>query len=506
MITRVPQKLAGLLYAFFSLPRSEWHVGHFGNCDARHSRLQATILLGLSALFSISARAAEPRHYNLISIVTDDQAHWSVGAYGNRESRTPNMDRLAREGARFLNAFVCTPVCSPSRAAFLTGRYGTQLGITDWITPAEAKAGAGLPPESVTWPEVLQKHGYVTALIGKWHLGEKPQFHPTRQGFNHFFGFLAGGTTPMDPTFEVEGVTNKLKGPEPDLVVSDAIQFIENHRTRPFAVLIHFRAPHLPYGPVPEEDAAPFKDLDPTIPGFSGLNTNQVKRWTKEYYASIHSVDRNIGRLLAKLDELELSSRTIVLFTSDHGYNIGHHGIHTKGNGVWVTGGVSGPKRPNMFEESLRVPLIIRWPGVVTPGTEFTNTVSNIDTFATVLGILKVSKPRGWKQEGVDFSLLLRGKQIPPRAAIFGQYDLHNGGLAYMRMIRTDDWKLVRHYFTNGLDELYDLNEDPGETLNLYDQPRLAPIRDQLQKRLTAWQRSISDPILSRVGKGNPVP
>src|SRR5262249_35599654 len=161
-------------------------------------------------------------------------------------------------------------------------------------------------------------------------------------------------------------------------------QFIERNRARPFALLIHFRAPHLPYGPVPEEDFAPFKELDPTIPNFPGLNVSQVKRWTKEYYAGIHSVGRNLGRLLTRLNELKLASRTIVLFTSDHGYNIGHHGIHTKGNGVWVAGGATGPKRPNMFEESLHVPLIIRWPGVINAGIEITNTVLNLDTFATV--------------------------------------------------------------------------------------------------------------------------
>jgi len=452
----------------------------------------------LFILAASSADAAGRQPLNLISIVTDDQADWSIGAYGNREARTPNMDRLAREGARFLNAFTCTPVCSPSRASFLTGRYGTQLGITDWITPKEAKAGVGLPPESVTWPEVLQKHGYKTALIGKWHLGNRREFHPTKHGFDHFYGFLGGGTMPMDPIFEVNGVTNKVQGAEPDLLVDDAMRFIEKNRERPFAVLLHFRSPHMPYGPVPSEDSAPFENLDPAIPDFPGTNTNQVKKWTREYYASVHSVDRNMGRLLARLDELKLASKTIILFTSDHGYNIGHHGIHTKGNGWWVAGGKTGPKPPNMFEESIRVPLIIRWPGVVKGGLELEEMVSNIDTFATVLGMLEIPPPNDWKQEGGGFSPLLRGKRMPERDAIFGQYDLHNGGLAYMRMIRTDQWKLVRYHFTSSLDELYDLRKDPGETRNRHENPDVAEIRERLQKKLTAWQHSIDDPILKR--------
>jgi uncharacterized sulfatase len=458
----------------------------------------AVAILALAGSPVAPSRAADAERLNIISIVTDDQARWAVGVYGNKEVRTPHMDRIAREGARFLNAFVPTPVCSPSRATYLTGRYGTQLGITDWIAPREADGGLGLPASAVTWPQVLQKHGYTTALVGKWHLGTKPQFHPTRHGFNHFYGFLGGGNKPMDPVLEVDGKEQALKGSLPDLLTDNAIRFVENNRTRPFALLLHFRAPHLPYGPVPAQDSAPFKDLDPTVPQTRGADVAQVKKWTRDYYASIHSVDRNIGRLLARLDELKLAKKTIVLFTSDHGYMIGHHTLHTKGNAYWIAGGVTGPKRPNMFEESIRVPLLIRWPGVVKPGTEIAEPVSNVDTFATVLGMLGVPLPKNGKQEGIDFSPLLRGKKIPERDAIFGQYDLHNAGLAYMRMIRTLQWKLVRHHHCLGLDELYDLKNDPGEQRNLYGNPRWAKIRDDLQKQLTAWQRSIDDPLVRK--------
>lgn len=205
------------------------------------SRILSLLLIAASSLpvailsSPVGGEAAQsaPERWNIISIVTDDQAQWSVGAYGNREARTPNMDRLAREGARFLNAFTATPVCSPSRASFLTGRYGTQVGITDWITSGEASAGPGLPREATTWPEVLQQRGYRTALIGKWHLRTLPQFHPMRHGFHHFFGFLAGGSEPMHPTLEVEGEEKQLQGSKPDLLVDDALQFIEANRARP---------------------------------------------------------------------------------------------------------------------------------------------------------------------------------------------------------------------------------------------------------------------------------
>lgn len=464
-------------------------------------RVRAAFFLFTLIAATLHAKPARDstERFNIISIVTDDQADWSIGAYGNRDSRTPNMDRLAREGALFRNAFVNTPVCSPSRVAFLTGLYGSQVGITDWIDPNEAKAGLGLPTNAITWPKILQRHGYITALVGKWHLGIQPQFHPTKHGFDHFFGFLAGGMTPMNPTLEANGQTREFKGAVSDLLMDDALEFVQVNRTRPFALLIHFREPHLPYTPMPEEDSAPFKNLDPTIPPSSPKDAVKIKQWTREYYAAIHAIDRNLGRLLNKLDELNLTRKTIILFTSDHGYMIGHHGLHTKGNASWISGPNQGKKRPNMFEESIRVPLIIRWPGVVKPKTEIHQTVSNIDTLPTILSMLNVSIPKNLKQNGVDFSPLLRGKKIEPHKELFGQYDLHNGGLAYMRMVRTDEWKLVRHYESISLDELYDLENDPGETKNLYDDPSRKKIREQLQLRLTKWQRSIDDPLLSKI-------
>jgi uncharacterized sulfatase len=455
----------------------------------------------LTLIVAAPVRGAERPTYNLISIVTDDQAAWSVGAYGARQSRTPNMDRLAREGARFLNAFTCTPVCSPSRASFLTGRYGTQLGITDWITPKEANHGVGLAPDSMTWPKLLQQRGYVTGIVGKWHLGVKPEFHPSRLGFDHFTGALAGSFKPQNPEFEVEGKLTQMRGFGADVVTDDALAFVQTNQSKPFALLLHYREPHMPYGPVPEQDSAPFQTLDPAIPDFPNLRTNQVKNWTRDYYAAIHSVDRNLGRLLARLDELSLAERTIVLFTSDHGYMIGHHGLHAKGNANWVVGGVTGPKRPNMFEESIRIPLIVRWPGVVKPGFEIAAPVSNIDTWASVLGMLGTPPPKEWKQEGLDFSPLLRGQALRTHDVIYGQYDLHNGGLAYMRMIRTSEWKLVRHWLSNGMDELYDLKNDPGETKNLFDDPKAASAQAELQKQLLVWMRSIDDPLLRRIGQ-----
>jgi uncharacterized sulfatase len=452
------------------------------------------ILSSMFFLFTGVAHAGDaPKRWNIISIVTDDQARWSLGCYGNKESRTPHMDRLAREGALFKNAFTATPVCSPSRASFMTGKYGTQVGITDWINPMQGQMGVGLPEHAITWPSVLQRAGYATAMIGKWHLGLVPKLHPTQKGFDHFFGFLGGGTLPMKPTLERMGKTQTYDASLPDLLVNDAIEFVRTNRSKPFAVCLHFRAPHSPYHPVPAEDSAPFAKLDPSVPEYPKLDVAKAKKLTREYYGSIHSVDRNLGRLFVELENLGLLENTIILFTSDHGYNIGHHGLWHKGNGQWILMG-NNERRPNMFETSLAVPLLIRWPGVVKPGTRINELTTNIDTFASVLGMLGIPAPKDYKHEGMDFAPLLRGEKIKWRDAAFFQYDLHNGPLSTMRSVRTESWHLIRQYRDNKMpDELFDLESDPGETKNLYQDAAHREVRERLEARLQEWMRSIGD-------------
>jgi uncharacterized sulfatase len=450
----------------------------------------------IAILFAAAFLGGEPVRYNLVAVVADDQSYWSVGCYGNRESRTPHMDALARQGARFTRAFVATPVCSPSRASYMTGRYGTELGVTDFISAREFDQGLGLPPGALTWPSVLQSHGYRTGLIGKWHLGGRAHQLPSACGFDEFAGEPRGSFAPRDPSFVVDGERRTLAGYSSDVVGNLSVDFLRRNADRPFALCVHFREPHTPYTPVPPQDAQLFANLDPTVPEPPGLDVEQVKKWTREYYAAVHAIDRNLGRILAVLEELGLTERTIVVYTSDHGYNIGHHSVHTKGNAHWVAGGVPGPKRPNMFDTSLQVPLLVRWPGVVRPGLVVDQVVSNIDMFPTVLGMLGLAAPEGALQRGMDFSPMLRGERLKWRDALFGQYDLHNKGLAHMRMIRTDRYKLVRHFRCNDLDELYDLESDPAETKNLYADPRTAAVRDALNARLMEWMRSIDDPLL----------
>jgi uncharacterized sulfatase len=179
-----------------------------------------------------------------------------------------------------------------------------------------------------------------------------------------------------------------LKGAGSDIVMSDALRWIEVNQDKPFAALIHFREPHLPYTPMPDEDTTLFKSLEPTIPDVKGLDREQVKQLYRDYYAAVHAVDRNLGKLLALLERLKLENRTIVIFQSDHGYNIGQHGIHTKGNGYVIAGGVVDQKASKHVDTSLRIPLLIRCPGTFKPGTEVNETILNLDMFPSVLGLL----------------------------------------------------------------------------------------------------------------------
>lgn len=464
------------------------------------SRLIATtacLALLAATMLSPLALAADlkPKRPNILFIYTDDQARWTIGAYGNREVKTPNFDRLAREGVLFTNAFTVTPVCSPSRASMMTGRYPTHLGIDDWINPT-TEPNLGLSPSELVWPEVLRGAGYDSLLVGKWHLGTLDKFHPTRQGYSRFFGFRGGGNTPMDPKLEVDGTVKPLKGPLPDLLVDEGVAFLESSRAAPFLLSVHFREPHIPYAPVPEVDSAAYRDLDPTIPDFQGLPVARVKEIRRRYYSSVHAVDRNIGRLLDALDRLDLTKETIVIAMSDHGYMIGQHGLWHKGNATWLAEGKKG-RRPNMFDDAIRVPLIVRWPGTVTPGTAVDRVVSNLDLFPTVVEMAGIGMPPNLAIDGRSFVPFLKdpAASIPWDDTLIGQYDMHHGQVARMRSIRTPEWKLVRHFEPGVKDELYDLKNDPGETVDLIDDPahreRLATLKAELHRRLTA----IHDPI-----------
>ncbi len=466
-------------------------------------KLNSLAIMTLAALTVSRASTAEPQRPNLIAIVTDDQAAWTPGCYGGREIRTPNLDRLAAEGVRFANAFVHTPVCSPSRAAYMTALFSTQLGFTDWLNDGQAKS-QGVTPATPTWPAVLAGNGYATGLIGKWHLGAKDDSLPWHNGLTEFTGNLGGGWTPNKVRFITEkGETLTPPGFSVEICTDLAMKYLDGHKDKPFALLVHYREPHAPYVPMPEQDMETSRKADIKVPDYPGLKQPYTQNARRDYYASVAAIDRNVGRLLDHLDKLGLAGRTVVTFTSDHGYNIGEHGIQHKGNGCWITEDRFQSPRPNMFDTSIRVPLLIRYPGVAKPGAVVEEWVSNADMFASVLGLLGVERPAAVPATSRDFSPAVRGEKLPaagfPRE-LFGQYDLvNNPTKRHMRMVRTDRWKLVLHLNASPQHELYDLATDPSERKNLFGQPGTEETVRELTQRLRRHMAAINDPRLGEV-------
>ncbi|MBM3746759.1 MAG: DUF4976 domain-containing protein [Acidobacteria bacterium] len=459
--------------------------------------------------------AAQPvsrRRPNILFVYTDDQGSWSLGVEGNRDARTPHTDRLFRQGAHLKNCFVTTPVCSPSRASLLTSRHSTEVGITDYLSFGSEDREKGLNPDHVTWPEVLAEAGYQTALIGKWHLGSLPVHHPTRHGFGHFIGwFTTGSTGPADPELEVDAKLKQFRGSTPDILTDFAIDFIGRRTQQPFLLCLNYREPHASNAPdsagkdrtwlpMLDQDWDLFRDLDPVIPNprYPNLDIPRLKRMMREYLGSVASIDRNLGRLLAALEQFRLAADTIVIFTSDNGFNMGHNGIWHKGNGRWLLTNNRGD-RPNMFDNSLRVPTAVRWPGVIQAGTVISQTISILDWYPTLLAMAGLVPPQGETIRGHNCLPLLKGEKIPWDNDLYAEYSMRHGVQADLRIYRTPEWKLVRDFRHRDRDELYHLSRDPSETTNLIDSGDAAPqeARRRLESRLREKMREIGDPVLA---------
>lgn len=465
------------------------------------------IVVALSLLVSGLAGVASAARPNVVFIFTDDQAPWAIGVAKANAIETPNMDALAKSGAYLNNSFTVTPVCSPSRASLMTSKFGSELGITDWIHP-RSEPKHGLDPATVTWPELLQKAGYNTGLVGKWHLGLLDKHHPTVTGFDYFMGFRGGGNKPVNPTLEKDGETKKFEGFTPDILTDHAIEFLNLQSTdNPFLLCMHYRAPHAAWLPVADEDLAPYVGLDPKIPNpdYPKLDVKRVKKMTHDYFASVSSVDRNVGRILATLKKNKHEENTVVIFTSDHGYNMGHNGIWHKGNGHWVltdpppaTENIPRGQRPNMYDHSIRVPTIIRWPGVISAGDEINSTITNLDWFPTLLAMAEVEIPADLEIRGRDFGPLLRKEKVAWNNDYFGQYSTKHQSHTHMRCYRTPEWKLIRDFLNPERDELYNLKKDPAETTNLIHSKDVfvRKVKTELQEKLVAELHKIDDPVL----------
>ena len=429
---------------------------------------------------------------NVVFILTDDQGPWAAGCYGNPEIRTPNIDRLAATGVRFDNFFCSSPVCSPARASLLTGKIPSQHGVHDWIRDGNMPPGAVSYLEGQrTYTETLAEHGYRLGLSGKWHLGDSltPQ-----SGFTHWFVHQRGGGRYNDAPMVADGRAVTEPGYVSDVITDDALRFIDRAGDAPFYLGVHYTAPHSPWEGHPQDivnsyDDCPFRSCpqEPMHPWATSLTRNCLgnREMLKGYFAAVTAMDLNVGRILDRLDERGLRQDTLIVFTSDNGFSCGHHGFWGKGNGTFPL---------NMYENSVKVPMIMSHPARLPQATSAGAMMSQYDVMPTLLAYLGVGQsPRGADEPelpGTSFVRVLEGEAAEAREDIV-VYDEYGP----VRMIRTREWKYV-HRYPYGAHELYDLTADPDERNNLIDERSRRPVVGELRDRLTRWFDRYVDPRL----------
>ena len=413
---------------------------------------------------------------NVVMIMTDDHGAWSLGCYGNSEGYTPNLDGLAKDGARFTRAYAAAAVCSPSRMTYLTGKIPSRHGVQDYIRDERSgpKARQFLK-EHTTYSEILEGHSYTLGYFGKWHMGDAAT---PQKGFTHWHT-TAGGSY-RATRFYRGGDVDEVEQYPTDWITDRAIEFIEARRGQPFFAQVSYNAPHTPYDFQPEKYRRPYRDS--AFPAFprDEPHVNQIEVYRKylgnresrwSYMALVRGVDQNVGLLLRKLDELGLRQNTLVIFCADQGFNCGHHGVWGKGNGTLPF---------NMYEQTIQIPLLFRQPGTIAAGTVVESMVSTLDFFPTLLDYLGLPAYRAPDLHGRSFAGFLKG-DAPPQ----WQNKIH-AEYAYVRMIRNEQFKYIQKADGHG-DEMYDLEMDASESRNVARDPTYAVERGRLKDELSTW-------------------
>jgi len=456
---------------------------------------------------------------NILFIMTDDHASHAMSCYGSRVNETPNLDRIAQEGMRFDNCFCTNSICTPSRATILTGTYSHVNGATTLATPMDGR--------QLTFPKLLQRAGYQTAVIGKWHLGHGGPYDPT--GFD-YWNVLPGQGLYHDPVMYDMGRERVFPGYATDLITDLCMEWLRTRDTaRPFCLLCHHKAPHRPWQP-DEKHALMYENVDIPVPETfdddygeraaaaaaatmrierdlnevdlkqpvpDGLSPQEEKFWKyqryiKDYLRCVAAIDDNVGRMLDWLQAHGLADDTIVIYTSDQGFFLGDHGWFDK---------------RFMYEESLRMPFIVRYPPEIKPGAICDEMVLNVDFAPTFLDYAGVDPPD--EMQGVSFRPLLRG-QKPERwqSAIYYRYWMHMDGCHRVRAhygVRTRRHKLI-YYYGEALGqpgandeptepewELFDLQSDPLEMHSVYADPAHAGVVAELKAELDRLQQRVGD-------------
>jgi arylsulfatase A len=453
--------------------------------------------MALNGCGSLSDRATADdgkKRPNIVFILVDDLGWIDVGCYGSTFYETPNIDRLAAEGMRFTDGYAACAVCSPTRAAVMTGRYPARLGVTDWIrsrfqggkipenkkNPSAYVGGKGkkllCPPnalwmelEEITIAEALKSAGYTSCHIGKWHLGAD-DWYPDKQGFDYNIGGCDFGQPPtyFDPYFRKGQGSIATLEPQregeylTDREADEAVTFIRRHKDKPFFLYMAHYAVHTPIQGK--------KDL---------IEKYKVKTPTNQknptYAAMIESVDDAVGRIMTVLDELNLTDETIVFFTSDNG------GLLGVTNNAPLRSGKGFP-----YEGGIREPVIVRWPKVIKPGTVSREPVTSVDYFPTICEAAGVPLPQDRNIDGVSLlgPLKSAGTKKLSREALFWHFPHYRGKVVPYSIIRADDWKLIKRYEGKAF-ELFNLKDDLSETNDLSD--KMPEKVKELDAKLRKW-------------------
>ena len=454
-------------------------------------------LLALSLSVTPAAAAAQP---NILFIMSDDHAAHAISAYGSRVNQTPHIDRIAREGAILLNVFATNSICTPSRATILTGQYSHLNGVTMFNRFDSGK---------LTVARLLQQRGYYTAMVGKWHLGSDPV------GFDHWEIFPGQGDY-WNPVLYNAAAETTYTGYATDVVTDLGLKVLERRpRDKPFFLMLHHKAPHRNWEPdsvhraqfadrwIPEpptlwdtyatrsdalrenrqriaDDLTPIDLKVPPPPNLTGepLVRWKYQRYMQDYLATVQSLDDNIGRVLAYLDRTGLARNTIVIYTSDQGFFLGDHGMYDK---------------RFMYEESLRMPFVVRWPAGIRAGTRVDAMALNVDFAPTFLEAAGV--PTHEQMQGRSLLPLLR-RRAPAdwRTSMYYRY-YHDPGHHNTRAhygVRTLTHKLI-YFWKKDQWELFDLLKDPNELHNLYGQPAFDGITATLKAELARLKRAVRD-------------
>jgi arylsulfatase A-like enzyme len=429
----------------------------------------AALALAAAMIPEPGAAAARP---NILLILTDDQGHGDLGFHQNPKIRTPNMDRLAREGVRF-ERFHVSPVCSPTRSSLMTGRYCYRTGVVDTFMGRSMMFA-----DEVTVAQLLAHAGYRTGIFGKWHLGDNYPMRAMDKGFQESLvlnggGLAQAGDAPFpthpdgayfDPWLRRNGQWVRTHGYVTDVLTDAALEFMSRPSDRPFFIYLPYNAPHVPLQ-VPRKYYDRYKDADLTVPQTAGHPVGKTDHeTTARIYAMVECIDDNLGRLLARLDELKLADNTVVIFLSDNGpqqprYNSGL--LDLKGN---------------THEGGVRVPFFVRWPGHFQPGRAVGRIAAHIDVAPTLLELCGVPRPPGLRLDGLSLAPLLEGRQVVwPDRALYFQW--HRGDAPEMNRACaavTQEYKLVQPRGAaegyppfDPVFELYDYAADPLEMTNI---------------------------------------